>query len=33
LADGTVRWITSSIDLAVWRAMGTRAGDETITIP
>ena len=30
LGDGSARGINDSIDLTVWRAIGTRAGDETI---
>jgi prepilin-type N-terminal cleavage/methylation domain-containing protein/prepilin-type processing-associated H-X9-DG protein len=29
-ADGNVRFITESIDLAIWRGLGTRAGKEVI---
>jgi prepilin-type N-terminal cleavage/methylation domain-containing protein len=32
LLDGSVRGITNEVDLAVWRALATRAGDETATI-
>jgi hypothetical protein len=28
LGDGAVRAISSSIDLRIWRALGTRAGRE-----
>lgn len=28
MSDGSVRWCPSSIDLAVWRGLGTRAGGE-----
>jgi hypothetical protein len=28
LADGSVRAISSNINLQVWRALGTRAGNE-----
>lgn len=28
--DGSVQFVTSSIDLAIWRALGTRAGGEAI---
>ena len=28
LADGSVRWFSSSINLAVWRAFGTKAGGD-----
>ena len=30
LADGTVRWISDNIDIAIWRAMGTRDGREKV---
>jgi prepilin-type N-terminal cleavage/methylation domain-containing protein/prepilin-type processing-associated H-X9-DG protein len=33
LADGSVRSVSNSIDLSVWRAMGTRAGGEVVSIP
>jgi prepilin-type N-terminal cleavage/methylation domain-containing protein/prepilin-type processing-associated H-X9-DG protein len=33
MADGSVRFVTDGIDLVTWRAMGTRAGGETISIP
>jgi len=33
LADGTVRWITSSVNLNTWRAIGTRSGDESVEVP
>jgi prepilin-type N-terminal cleavage/methylation domain-containing protein len=31
-ADGTCRWISNSISLATWRALGTIDGGETVTI-
>ena len=30
MVDGSVRWCPSSIDLLVWRAMGSRAGGEIV---
>jgi len=30
LLDGSVRFVTGTIDLAVWRALGTRNGGETV---
>ena len=33
LADGSVRFVTDYVDVATWRAMGTRAGGEVITLP
>jgi len=30
LCDGSVRFVTSSVDLAIWRALGTRNGKERI---
>ena len=30
LADGAVRTISENIDLGIWRALGTRAGNETV---
>ena len=33
MLDGSVRVISDSVDLAVWRAAGTRAGDETLQLP
>jgi prepilin-type processing-associated H-X9-DG protein len=31
LGDGSVRFIKNTIDLATWRALGTRAGGEVIS--
>ncbi len=33
MMDGSVRAVSDSVDLAVWRAAGTRAGDETQALP
>jgi prepilin-type N-terminal cleavage/methylation domain-containing protein len=33
LADGTVRFIPNEITPGVWLALGTRAGNETVTLP
>jgi hypothetical protein len=33
MADGSVRFVTNGIDLAVWRALGTRSGGEVATNP
>ena len=33
LAHGSVRFVANSVDQAVWRAMGTRAGGETVNLP
>jgi hypothetical protein len=33
LMDGSVRAMSDGIDLAVWRAMGTRNGDEPVEMP
>lgn len=32
LADGSVRFVLSDIELSVWRALGTRAGNEIISV-
>ena len=31
MADGSVRWVSSSIAIATWRALGTRSGGEIIS--
>jgi prepilin-type processing-associated H-X9-DG protein len=31
--DGTVRFVANSIAIAAWRAIGTRAGNEVVTLP
>ena len=33
LADGSVRFINSDIDMTIWRALGTRAGGEIADDP
>jgi prepilin-type N-terminal cleavage/methylation domain-containing protein/prepilin-type processing-associated H-X9-DG protein len=33
LCDGSVRFVPYSIDLAAWRALGTRSGNEVVAIP
>jgi len=33
LCDGTVRFVGQSVDLAVWRAAGTRSQNETLSLP
>ncbi len=33
LCDGSVKFITNSINLPTWRAIGTRAGGEVFTMP
>jgi prepilin-type N-terminal cleavage/methylation domain-containing protein/prepilin-type processing-associated H-X9-DG protein len=33
LCDGSVKFVTSTIDLQTWRALGTRAGGETLQMP
>jgi prepilin-type N-terminal cleavage/methylation domain-containing protein len=33
LCDGSVHFITNSIDMTTWRALGTRQGEETIEVP
>ncbi len=33
MADGSVRPVFDNVDLAVWQAMATRAGGETVTLP
>jgi prepilin-type processing-associated H-X9-DG protein len=33
LCDGSVRWITDGVDLFAWRALGSRRGRESMTIP
>ena len=32
LADGSVRFVGDVVDLAVWRAAGSRAGGETVAV-
>ena len=33
VADGSVRFVANGIDLTAWRALGTRAGGEVVTLP
>jgi prepilin-type N-terminal cleavage/methylation domain-containing protein len=33
LCDGTVRWISNSIALGTWQALGTRSGNEIVSLP
>jgi hypothetical protein len=33
MMDGSVQMIASGIDLTVWRALGTRAGGESVQLP
>jgi prepilin-type N-terminal cleavage/methylation domain-containing protein/prepilin-type processing-associated H-X9-DG protein len=33
MADGSIRFVANTIDLTTWRAMGTRAGGEAVTLP
>lgn len=33
LADGSVRFMTDSVDTLIWRGLGTRAGGEVLQIP
>ena len=33
LGDGSVRFVAESVDLAIWRAMGTAQGGETFELP
>ncbi|QJW97800.1 DUF1559 domain-containing protein [Frigoriglobus tundricola] len=33
LCDGSVKFVTNAIDLPTWRALGTRAGGEVLTLP
>lgn len=33
MADGSVRFVSDSVDQGVWRAVGTRNGGETATLP
>ena len=33
MADGSVRWVSSSVAIATWRALGTRSGGEVVAEP
>jgi prepilin-type N-terminal cleavage/methylation domain-containing protein/prepilin-type processing-associated H-X9-DG protein len=33
MADGSVRFVTDSVDTTAWRAAGTRAGSEVVNLP
>jgi hypothetical protein len=33
LGDGSVRFVPQTVDLVVWRAMGSRSGGETVQLP
>ena len=33
LGDGSVRFVSNSIDVAVWRGLGTMAGGEAVSVP
>lgn len=33
MADGSVRWFSSGIDIKTWNALGTRAGGEVVSFP
>jgi prepilin-type N-terminal cleavage/methylation domain-containing protein/prepilin-type processing-associated H-X9-DG protein len=33
MADGSIRFVTNTVDLGVWRGMGTRAGGEVFELP
>jgi hypothetical protein len=33
LVDGSVQSVNDDVNLAVWRAMATRDGEETVTSP
>ena len=32
-ADGTIRFISNTVTPSVWLALGTRAGNETVSLP
>jgi prepilin-type processing-associated H-X9-DG protein len=33
MADATGRWISNSINATIYQALGSRNGDETVTLP
>jgi hypothetical protein len=33
MGDGSTRFVTNSIDVIVWRALGTRNGSEVVNDP
>jgi prepilin-type processing-associated H-X9-DG protein len=33
MADGSVRFVSDSVDFATWQAMGTRAAGDILTAP
>ena len=33
MADGSVRFVSDSVDFTIWQAAGTKAGGEALTLP
>jgi hypothetical protein len=33
MGDGSVHFVTNSVDLNTWRGLGTRNGGETVQLP